>query len=332
MRWESFLNTDRFRKSNRDVNNDIRNEVESDLGRIIFSPATRRMHDKTQVFPLTTNDNIHTRLTHSMEVMSLGYSFGVSICNNTEFLARVKKYAKEDLIRTIPTILKNSCLLHDIGNPPFGHFGETIIKEYFNKIFPENKSIIKWCLNKIPFQKENMFSVLRRELNKHQKMDFTHFDGNAQGLRIVTTLQYIGDLYGLNLTYATLASIIKYPYTASDIIKGKGKKLGVFCTEVEKFNKIVSACGLRQDDRVIRHPLCYLMEASDSICYLTMDIEDGFYKGLFDFRYLFEKLYSLELVNALKPEKKWKEELERINNSKLEDQYKIIKLRTILIL
>ena len=322
MEWKKLLNTNRLRKSNRDTTTDIRNEVESDLGRIIFSPATRRMHDKTQVFPLTTNDNIHTRLTHSMEVMSLGYSFGISICNNKAFLERIKEYSKDDLIRTIPTILKSSCLLHDIGNPPFGHFGETIIQQYFKKLFLENKNTTAPIT-----ENETKFSSLKEE----QKMDFTYFDGNAQGLRIVTALQYIGDQYGLNLTYATLASIIKYPYTASDIKAGKGKKLGVFCTEVEKFNKIVSACGLRQDDRVIRHPLCYLMEASDSICYLTMDIEDSLYKGLFNFHYLFERLHSLNLSNSLKSDKNWKKELERINKLELEEQYKIIKLRTILI-
>ncbi|WP_314886469.1 dGTP triphosphohydrolase [Cardiobacterium hominis] len=326
MKWEKLLNTNRLRESNRDITTDIRNEVESDLGRIIFSPATRRMHDKTQVFPLTTNDNIHTRLTHSMEVMSLGYSFGVSICDNPVFLDRVKEYPKENLIRTIPTILKNSCLLHDIGNPPFGHFGETVIQQYFQKLFLERKNAIAPIS-----ENETKFSSLRGELSEEQKMDFTYFDGNAQGLRVVTALQYIGDQYGLNLTYATLASIIKYPYTASDIKIGRGEKLGVFYTEVKKFDKIVNECGLQQGNRVIRHPLCYLMEASDSICYLTMDIEDGFYKGLFDFHYLFEKLHSLNLFNSLKSEKNWKKELERINNLKLEDQYKIIKLRTIII-
>ena len=249
MKWEKLLNTNRLRESNRDITTDIRNEVESDLGRIIFSPATRRMHDKTQVFPLTTNDNIHTRLTHSMEVMSLGYSFGVSICDNPVFLDRVKEYPKENLIRTIPTILKNSCLLHDIGNPPFGHFGETVIQQYFQKLFLERKNAIAPIS-----ENETKFSSLRGELSEEQKMDFTYFDGNAQGLRVVTALQYIGDQYGLNLTYATLASIIKYPYTASDIKIGRGEKLGVFYTEVKKFDKIVNECGLQQGNRVIRHP------------------------------------------------------------------------------
>lgn len=119
MEWKKLLNQKRFKPSSRDVVGDIRNEVESDFGRIIFCPAIRRMHDKTQVFPLTTNDNIHTRLTHSMEVMSIGYSLGMSICNDEFFSSKIKGFPKEDLIRTIPTLLKNSCLMHDIGNPPF---------------------------------------------------------------------------------------------------------------------------------------------------------------------------------------------------------------------
>ena len=118
MKWEKLLNTNRLRESNRDITTDIRNEVESDLGRIIFSPATRRMHDKTQVFPLTTNDNIHTRLTHSMEVMSLGYSFGVSICNNPAFLRHV-----------IPTQENNQCKL----NRFFRSFFKINTREYLNK-------------------------------------------------------------------------------------------------------------------------------------------------------------------------------------------------------
>ena len=131
MDWNKLLNADRLRKSERQK--DSRNEFESDFGRIIFSPALRRMHDKTQVFPLTTDDNIHSRLTHSMEVMSVGYSLGVRISENDTI--KQKFSGKRDLFREIPIIMKNICLIHDIGNPPFGHFGETVIQNYFKELF-----------------------------------------------------------------------------------------------------------------------------------------------------------------------------------------------------
>ena len=313
MEWKKLLNQKRFKPSSRDVVGDIRNEVESNFGRIIFCPAIRRMHDKTQVFPLTTNDNIHTRLTHSMEVMSIGYSLGMSICNDEFFSSKIKGFPKEDLIRTIPTLLKNSCLMHDIGNPPFGHFGEKIIQTYFKKIFSENK------VDKL------------KEVTALERADFTKFDGNAQGLRVMTKLQYLGDSYGLNLTFATLGSFIKYPYTAKDLNEQNNKcKLGVFQTEKEVFEKIAEECGLILDGKIIRHPLSYLMEASDSICYMTMDIEDGFNKGLFDFGYLYNQLEKIEFTN-FKNKERWLEDLNKIKDMDSEDWIKVVNLRVMLI-
>lgn len=134
MNWEKLLNNNRLRSSRRNHPEDARNDFESDFGRIIFSPALRRMHDKTQVFPLTTDDNIHSRLTHSMEVMSIGYSLGVKLCEHQSFRERLNK-SDYEIFREIPILLKNSCLIHDIGNPPFGHFGEDIIINYFKHFF-----------------------------------------------------------------------------------------------------------------------------------------------------------------------------------------------------
>jgi len=268
MNWEKLLSAKRLRKSTRDSSQDARNEYESDFGRLIFSPATRRMHDKTQVFPLTSDDNIHSRLTHSLEVMAIGFSLGLRVLESDEFIKRVGK-DKLFLTRSIPTLLKNVCLVHDIGNSPFGHFGETVISEYFKNLFNE---------------KNNGYNF---DLTEDEKNDFMLFDGNAQGFRILTKLQILQDIHGLNLTCATLASYLKYP-NFSNIDKSKlhTKKRGVFLSEKERFLEVARECGLEKDKGFIRHPLAYLMEAADSICYLVMDIEDGYNKNLYDFETL----------------------------------------------
>jgi dGTPase len=263
MSWEKYLSTDRLRPSNRDIKGDPRNEFDSDFGRIIFSPATRRMHDKTQVFPLTSDDNIHSRLTHSMEVMSVGHSLGLQVCKNEAFLQKINQ-DECSLLRQIPVLLKNACLVHDIGNPPFGHFGETVIKKYFEIFFKRNE----YNLN----------------LSVPEKEDFIYFDGNAQGFRVLTKLQILDDTYGLNLTYATLGAFLKYP-NAGEIQKNSLslKKRGVFQSEKKYLESIGEGCGMTHEKVYKRHPLAFLMEAADSICYLAMDIEDGYNKGWYDY-------------------------------------------------
>jgi dGTPase len=191
-------------------------------------------------------------------------------------------------------ILKNSCLVHDIGNPPFGHFGETVVQNYFSEFF--DKNIVKNLEEKFS-QEDKTSGKILLNLTDNQKQDFLLFDGNAQGLRVLTKLQILNDIYGLNLTYATLGSYIKYPNYGSvddDVIAKH--KIGVFDSEIDFFNKIVENCGLKIDSEIVRHPLCYLMEAADSICYLTMDIEDGYSKSLFDLNYLYEKLKNIPSI------------------------------------
>jgi dGTPase len=277
MDWTKLLNNNRLRQSRRTNAADARNDFESDFGRIIFSPAVRRMHDKTQVFPLTTDDNIHSRLTHSLEVMSVGYTLAVRICENEAFQQRIGK-DKFELFREIPVILKNLCMVHDIGNPPFGHFGETVIQNFFNDFF-----------------KSDLGRNLK--LTDEQKNDFVNFDGNAQGLRVLTKLQILNDDTGLNLTYATLGAYIKYPnHGEPNESRLETKKVGVFTSEKPHFERIVAECGLYDGKQVVRHPLCYLMEAADSICYLTMDIEDGYNKKLFDLKYLYDRLSKIPCI------------------------------------
>ncbi len=297
MNWSQLLTEKRIRPSQRQ--NDARSAFESDFGRIIFSPATRRMHAKTQVFPLTDDDNIHSRLTHSLEVMSVGYSLSIRFCESEIFQQKTGKTAYE-LFREIPIILKNGCLIHDIGNPPFGHFGETVLQEYFKNFFQKNDGQLR--------------------LTEEQQREFVHFDGNAQGLRVLTKLQNLNDTYGLNLTCTTLAASIKYPnYGPIDKSRIESKKVGVFQTEKDYLETIADHCGLRIDGRIVRHPLCYLVEAADSICYLTMDLEDGFSKNL----------YSLDEL-----QKQIKNDFPQINEllqEEIPDAAKITKIRNALI-
>lgn len=281
MSWTKYLSAKRLRETKRDYTNDPRNEFESDFGRVIFSPAIRRMHDKTQVFPLTTDDNIHSRLTHSMEVMAIGHSLGLRLCQEEKFQNILKGY-ENDFLREIPVLLKNSCLVHDIGNPPFGHFGETVIQNYFEDIF---KNHTEYSFNLTP----------------NQKIDFTKFDGNAQGFRVLTKLQVLDDAFGLNLTYASLGAYVKYPNT-EEIDKKiiSKKKRGVFQSEEPYLKEIFTECGLKNaDGSFMRHPLSFLMEAADSICYSVMDIEDGYNKGWYNYEFIKSKLGKIEKMDKI---------------------------------
>lgn len=283
LNWEKLLSTKRLNGSS-GAQKDIRNAFESDYGRVIFSPATRRMHDKTQVFPLSDDDNIHTRLTHSQEVMSFGYTFAIKLVNeifdtsNTEITENDFEFLKIDdeclrskLLRIIPVILQTVCLFHDIGNTPFGHFGEDTISNYFETFFD--------------IKDEEEYSKIKEELgiDDNKILDFIEYDGNAQGLRVLSKLQILDNIYGLNLTSAILGTYLKYPNKEKKKRNSEiaNNKHGVFFSEYEHFDKIIQNCGLKIGDKIVRHPLCYLMEAADTIAYRTMDVEDGFNKGFY---------------------------------------------------
>lgn len=278
MEWLKLINKERLRPSKRI--RDARNEFESDFGRVVFSPAVRRMHDKTQVFPLTDNDNIHSRLTHSMEVMAVGYTMAVILCENQDFLNNLK-LSHAEALRVVPSIIKSSCLVHDIGNPPFGHFGETVFQNFFSRYFLSGNAV---------------------RLTAIEEQDFTLFDGNAQGFRVLTKLQKLDDEKGLNLTFGTLASYLKYP-NAKDINKKiiSKKKRGVFQSEQKILEKVAQECGLAKGDIITRHPFCFLMEAADTICYLVMDLEDGFSKQLYTYEFIKQTFSCLpKIKDALK--------------------------------
>lgn len=266
--WEKYLSNERYRsssefKQHKDKNADEekRNAFESDFGRVAFSSALRRMHDKAQVMPLTTGDSVHTRLTHSIEVMSIAYSLGISLCRDKEFIDLYGPDKAFEYERTIPVILKTAAFVHDIGNPPFGHFGEKIIQNYFAEY------------------------LKKRIITDEQAVDFTDFDGNAEGFRILTRLQYIGDLSGLNLTYTTLAAYSKYPNDGVVNEEYIGtKKHGVFTSESDILKKMAEACNMKTPEgKIKRHPLSFLVEAADSICYNVMDVEDGMTMGWYSY-------------------------------------------------
>lgn len=259
MDWNKLLFEARERPST--TQSDHRNGFEKDFDRIIPSSSLRRLQDKAQVFPLQRNDFVRTRLTHSLEVSALGRSFGNLIGNK---LIDEGKVQVEDFCRKISALLATACIVHDLGNPPFGHCGETIIQNWFKQWFSKD-----------------LFSTYKgiKTLSQEEKNDFIHFEGNAQAFRILTRLQFLNDQHGVNLSYGTLASLLKYPHSSSEIdpIKGKSySKFGYFQAEKEIVERIKAATGIGDS----RHPLTFLMEASDDIAYYAADIEDGVKKSI----------------------------------------------------
>ena len=249
--WTAYLNSQSRKTREGNSSNsspELRTPFERDFDRALFSAPFRRLADKTQVFPLESLDAVHTRLTHSFEVSNIARSLGTAIVYNSDlkpFFEEISSTATRD----IPSILATIGLIHDLGNPPFGHQGEKSIGLWFKKYFQQNNDI-----------------------SEEQKMDFEKFNGNAQTLRLITRLQILNDNYGLNLTYGTLAAAIKYP--------SKVKKIGYFESEKHIIDEIWTNTGLRID---IRHPLTYLMEASDDIAYSVIDLEDSVKKRLLSF-------------------------------------------------
>ena len=279
MDWKSILSEERERARRKGASErDLRSEFEKDYHRIIGSASFRRLQDKTQVFPLDKSDFIRTRLTHSLEVSSYARSLGENVG------ARILKSGidpsfteqnKED----IANILQCAGLVHDIGNPPFGHFGEICIRQWFR----EN-------LQKITFRGE----PLTKWLNPQMQSDLCHFEGNAQVLRLLCRLHYLIDAYGMNLTYGLLASIIKYPCSSLERDPENEniacRKFGYFYADRALFTDIMVKTGLGGR----RSPLAYLLEAADDIAYKTADIEDAFKKGFIAYRDLHAELASLE--------------------------------------
>lgn len=283
MNWTQLLSYKRSREtvSRNYASTDLRSEFEKDYHRIIGSASFRRLQDKTQVFPLDKSDFIRTRLTHSLEVSSFGKSLGQNI---GEYIIT---YKKDDAFTVkmkeeICSILQCAGLIHDIGNSPFGHFGEYAIRDWFKR----NLAVIKFKGN-----------TLEQILTPQMREDFYHFEGNAQAFRLVSKLHYLVDEHGMNLTYALLNTIIKYPVASTEIQKGSGdikdKKMGYFYADKDIFAEVVTATGTNGK----RHPLTYILEAADDIAYKTADIEDAYVKGYISYQQLKEELRTVQEKN-----------------------------------
>ncbi len=277
MDWSKLLCSERFRgrRTGADFgSSDLRTEFEKDYHRIINSASFRRMQDKTQVFPLEKSDFIRTRLTHSLEVSSFGKSLGQNISERILRDKRDERFLPEHKAH-VCDILQCAGLIHDIGNPPFGHFGETAIRQWFRKNMPL-----------LEFEGQPVDQVLSRQMQE----DFYHFEGNTQALRLVTKLHFLVDEHGMNLTKALLGTIIKYPVSSletdaeSDNIKDK--KMGYYYAERALFQDIQTSLGTNG----FRHPLAFVLEAADDIAYKTADLEDACKKGCITYEKLVEEL------------------------------------------
>lgn len=229
-----------------------RSDFQRDYDRLVFSSPFRRLQNKTQVFPLPGSIFVHNRLTHSLEVSSVGRSMANETVNMLLDRHAAKPWASK--LRDIGDIVATACLAHDLGNPPFGHNGEKTISTFFT---------------------EGPGQGLRNFLTPHQWADFANFEGNANSFRLLTH-QFNGRRPGgYAMTYSSLAAVVKYPH--SSLLAGKKGKFGYFETEEEIYMKVVSELGIPETGpgRHARHPLVFLMEAADDICYQIMDIEDA---------------------------------------------------------
>ena len=334
MTWDKLLSSKRLHCSKEDKkfewrildNSDQRSDFYRDGDRILFSSAFRRLRDKTQVYPMPENDLVHSRLTHSAEVASIGRTIsrhiGDEIVKN--YSSDIDEARRNSFPADIGDIVYAACLAHDIGNPPFGHSGETAIGEYFQALFASNH-------------------LLASQLSEREKLDFLLFDGNTQGFRLLTKLQDDDD-EGLGLTAATLAAFCKYPREAGDDIRNSrnyavaakephrldpGSRLKIEdvaakkhgCSQEDREQLRLISCEVGLIERAIqgkpknikqgisypslsfsRHPLTFLVEAADNISYLILDLEDGIRLKYTDRNTSFKLLRDLARVADADPQ------------------------------
>ena len=256
MEWKQLISNKRFGQEHKHAErHDDRSEFKRDYDRLIFSSAFRRLQNKTQVFPLPGSIFVHNRLTHSLEVASVGMSIGNDISRR---VIQKQPDLKDTFVEEIGTIVSAACLAHDLGNPPFGHSGEKAIQTFFSEG---------------PGQK------IKSMVSSEFWDDITHFEGNANAFRILTHRFKGRRQGGFVMTYSMLASIVKYPFASS--LAGNHGKFGFFASEAESYRKIADELGIfcksapGEPLKYARHPLVYMVEAADDICYEIMDIEDS---------------------------------------------------------
>ncbi len=270
MTWQNCYTSDRFGMEPETEH--IRSAFERDYDRIIFSSAFRRLQNKTQVFPLPEHVFVHNRLTHSLEVVSVGRSLGMMVGQKLAAMPEIKDHEQSvDFYQNqLKNVVSAACLAHDLGNPAFGHSGEEAISKYFI----DNGSRADF----------------RNKFSNSEWQDLVTFEGNANALRVLTR-QFKGRLEGgYRLTYPTLASILKYPCESLGIIKKGPKhrsKYGFFQDDKATFEDIAAKLHLRKDEdnplSYYRHPFVYLVEAADDICYSIIDFEDAHRLGILSF-------------------------------------------------
>lgn len=254
MKWEKLISAKRFGLEDiQRERHENRSEFQRDYDRLVFSAPFRRLQNKTQVFPLPGSVFVHNRLTHSLEVSCVGRSLGNDVAK--EILDK-RPELRDTFFPEIGSIVSAACLAHDLGNPPFGHSGEKAISAFFT---------------------EGKGQELCQKMSEKEWQDIIHFEGNANAFRLLTH-QFEGRRRGgFVMTYSTLASIVKYPFSSS--LAGGKLKFGFFTTEEEYFKRIADELGIKKISdtplRYARHPLVYLVEAADDICYQVMDIEDA---------------------------------------------------------
>lgn len=295
MEWEKLLSKERLGKNKkRSISKyDVRSPFESDIDRIIFSRSFRRLSKKTQVHPFSRNDHVHTRLTHSLEVAEVGKSLGMSLGK------RIKKDLPSGIsYNDIGSIVQAACLAHDIGNPPFGHAGEAAITHWF---------------------KSGSFNSKLQSIQKELVNDLEMFEGNAQGFRIITQLE--NQLFdgGLGLTYSTLAAFLKYPWVSSTV--KNNQKFGVFISEKDILENVAEKTGLVKisKNKYCRHPLAFLTEAADDICYATIDLEDAVELNIINYEEakklllnIFEDKEKDKILHELKDERSYRVNFARL--------------------
>lgn len=290
--WQTLLNPQRQNRAGETAGNEDRTAFQQDYDRIIFCSAFRRLKDKTQVFPLSHSDYVRTRLTHSLETSSVGRSLGTYVGRKV-----IQNHKLQDVEASdFGAIVAAACLAHDIGNPPFGHAGEDAIRQ--------------WCKK----------SPLLKNLSDSERADLENFEGNAQGFRIITKLQG-RQKSGLELTHAVLGTFMKYPRAsliAENLSGASAKKFGFFKAESDIFNGIAQNLALkkRAENAYFRHPLAFLVEVADDICYLIVDLEDAARLGFVSY----DKAEEL-LRDFLKRNDLWKTRFSNLNDAQSRLEY-----------
>ncbi|RXE46798.1 deoxyguanosinetriphosphate triphosphohydrolase [Chromohalobacter israelensis] len=270
MQWERLLDPTRLNDKHGGSREEIgRSPFHKDHDRIVFAGSFRRLGRKTQVHPLTDNDHIHTRLTHSLEVGCVGRSLGMIV--GEQLRERLPAWITP---ADLGVIVQAACLGHDIGNPPFGHAGEYAIRDWFKRAEADGSGLLA-------------------DLAPAEREDLLTYEGNAQGFRIVTQIEYNQFNGGMRLTAATLGTMLKYPWTVERA--SRAGKFGCYQSERELLGEVAERLGLlpRGETAWCRHPLAYLVEAADDICYALLDLEDGLEMGILRFDEVAEILIQI---------------------------------------